>query len=149
MSRRSWKAGNWGHGRSGRARVLVENADGAEQWACEGILGRAGYEVAVCGGPDAHGAPCPLVERGECDLAAGADVIVNGFRLAEPRNQDVIRALRAHRPGTPLVVEAAVQEIERHADVLQGCTVASFPMTTAGLLEEVGEALAEGTARPS
>jgi hypothetical protein len=70
--------------------VLVESGDAFEQWALETALEGAGYEVAVCDGPGSHCAPCPLIRTGECPLAAGADVIVNRFRLSEPASQDVL-----------------------------------------------------------
>jgi hypothetical protein len=121
--------------------VLVESSDAAEQWALEKALAGAGYEVAVCDGPSWYGGPCPLVRRGECALAAGADVVVNRFCLAEPDNQDVVGALRDHRPETPVIIEARPQERERHADLLADCRVVPGPLTTAGLLGSVRDAL--------
>jgi len=150
MARRSWNAGNWQPGESRRTRVLVEKTDPAEQWACEAILTRAGYEVAVCRGPDAHnGAPCPLVERGECNLVMEADVVFNGFALSEPCNRDVIRAVRAHRPNMPVVVEATAREIEQHADGLLGCRLVRFPVTAAPLVAAVDDAVAEAATLPA
>jgi hypothetical protein len=82
VGRRQWSPGNWRSLRPGmRPRVLVESSDAAEQWAMEEALRGAGYEVAVCDGPSVYGAPWPLVRQGECALAAGADVIVNGLPL--------------------------------------------------------------------
>jgi hypothetical protein len=102
LRKRAWTAGNWSSPRSGRTRVLVESSDAVEQWAFETALGDAGYDVAVCDGPSYHGAPCPLIRTGDCPLVAGADVIVNRFRLCEPANQDVLRAVRSHWPATPV-----------------------------------------------
>lgn len=143
MSRTSWNPGSWPDRRFGRARVLIEESDGAGQWATANHLQAAGYEVAVCDGPDGHDAACPLAARGECALADGADVIVNSFRLAEPANQDVIRALRGHVPTTPVLVEAGPQERSRYVDVLEGCIVANLPLTRRSLLQHVEEALDE------
>lgn len=122
-----------------RPRVLVESSDAAEQWAMEEALRAAGYEVAVCDGPGVYGSPCPLVQTGECALAAGADVIVNGFPLGLPDNQDVLWALQERCPATPVIVEARRHEVERYATLLEGCQIMPFSLTTAGLLSAVRE----------
>ena len=140
MGRRQWSPGDWGSRRPGmRPRVLVESSDAAEQWAMEEALRGAGYEVAVCDGPSVYGAPCPLVRQGECALAAGADVIVNGFPLGVPDNQDVIGALQERCPATPVIVEARRHEVEKFAELLEGCQVMPFSVTTAVLLSAVRE----------
>lgn len=137
LRKRAWTAGNWSSPRSGRTRVLVESSDAVEQWALETALGDAGYDVAVCDGPSYHGAPCPLIRTGDCPVAAGADVIVNRFRLCEPANQDVLRAVRSHWPATPVIIEATPQEREHHAELLAGCDVMAGPQSTAGLLAAI------------
>ena len=140
MGRRQWSPGTWRSVRPGmRPRVLVETSDAAEQWAMEEALRDAGYEVAVCDGPAVYGAPCPLVERGECELAAGANVVVNAFPLRVPENQDVLWALQERCPATPVIVEARRHEVERYAELLEGCQVMPFSVTTAGLLSAVRE----------
>ena len=123
--------------------MLVESSDAVEQWALETAMEDAGYEVAVCDGPSFHGAPCPLVRTGDCPLAGGADVIVNRFRLSEPANQDVVRAVRARWPETPVVVEAMPQERDRNAELLADCQVVPGPQSTVGLLAAVHDALTE------
>jgi hypothetical protein len=144
LRKRSWEAGEWSTASSDRPRVLVESSDAVEQWALTGALEDAGYEVAVCDGPSFHGAPCPLVRSGECHLAAGADVIVNRFRLSEPANQDVVWAVQAARPETPVIVEAALQERERHAELLSACRVFPSPQSIAEVLAAVSGALGNG-----
>jgi hypothetical protein len=144
--RRDWEAGDWPSPDRSRTRVLVESSDAADQWALGKVLRTAGYEVAVCDGPSVFGAPCPLVRGGDCALAAGADVIVNLFHLDERANQDVIRALRAYRPATPVVVESRPKERDRHADVLNGCRFVSGPLTSKGMLAAVNDACADAAA---
>jgi hypothetical protein len=133
--------GTWPEVESGRIRVLVECEDGAVQWACENVLGRAGFEVAVCGGADELGS-CALVETGSCALAAGADVVVCGLRLSNPDNRDVVSALCRERDGGTIVVEATDAEALRYRDVVAPCSIAQRPMTGQGLVADVCRALA-------
>lgn len=134
MAPPTFDAGSWSSTRRIRPRVLMESSDVAVGWALGNALDRAGYEVAVCHGPSVHGTPCPLVQGGECPLAAGADVIVSRMWLSEPANRDVLRLLPTYVPGTPVIVEAGLQDRERHADVLAGCRVVPVPLTARGLL---------------
>ena len=58
-----------------RPRLLVEIPGG--QWQRAGAMGRRGFQVLACPGPDRGGPPCgPLTGR-PCPLAGGADVIVD------------------------------------------------------------------------
>lgn len=142
MARRQWSAGSWPSARPGmQPRVLVESSDAVEQWAMEEALRDAGYEVAVCDGPTVYGSPCPLAQGGGCALAAGADAVVNGFALGVPENRDVIRALQECCPATPVIVEARRHEVDRYADLLDGCQIMPFWVNTAGLLSAVREVL--------
>jgi hypothetical protein len=68
-------------------------------------------------------------------------VIVNGFALSDRANQDVIRAVRAHAHATPVIVEASRPEIERHADLLDGCRFVATPLASVQLLACVREPL--------
>ena len=73
--------------RSGKARVLIENPDRADLWAHAELLRKAGYDVAMCGGPaDEAGQErtvCPLVAQGHCPLVDGADVVVSTTALTD------------------------------------------------------------------
>lgn len=58
-----------------RPRLLVEIPGG--QWQRAAAMGRRGFQVLACPGPDRGGPPCgPLTGR-PCPLAEGADVIVD------------------------------------------------------------------------
>lgn len=128
--------------RQGEARVLVENSDGAQEWALQGILGAAGYDVAVCPGPSrARRVRCPLVEDGQCALAEGADVVLNSLSLSQQTSRDVIRSLRAQLPETPVVVEVTTSGAQLHADTLDGCLVERLPMTRERVPDAISEAL--------
>jgi hypothetical protein len=142
MRPRSWTAGHWPDRADGRARVLVEESDGAQAWATQQLLERHGYDVAVCEGPMGHGgAPCPLVRTGQCPLAEGADVILNGFSLSNRENREVMKALRRRVPATTTIVEVPLPEARRRADLLEGCRVAAQPLSPQRLLVEVDRAL--------
>lgn len=137
MARRTWDPGRWPSADRTRPKVLVESSDAADSWAVEMTLDLAGYEVAVCTGQSERGAPCPLVQQGDCELATGADVILNHLPLTEPTNREILRMVRARVPETPVIVEAGLRERERHADLLAGCRVVPAPLTTRGLLDVV------------
>lgn len=117
----------WTEPRS-RPRALVEDADGASQWATARILERAGFDVSCCDGPDSS-RTCPLVQAGECELATGADVIFNKLELDRVENRDVVTTLRGTCPATPLIVEVPQPQAERLADTLAGCELLFFPAT--------------------
>jgi hypothetical protein len=140
MSRRSWSAGQWTDGEHRRPRVLVEHADGAMRWAAERVLRRAGYDVAGCGGPDENGGPCPLVERGDCALVDGADVIVNGFDLDQKRNRDVVSSLHDVTGDTAIVLSIPRYQAAAHPDLTEGCHVVRPVLSAEDLLENVQRA---------
>ena len=126
--------------RRGRARVLVENAGGAERLALNAILAGAGYDVSVCPGPDtSRGLLCPLVEDGGCRLAQGADVVLNSLSLSRPESRDVVRCLRSQVPDTPVIVEVPTPRATRYADILEGCQVEPFPMTSGRVRQAVSQ----------
>lgn len=131
--------------RGPRPRVLVENPDLGVGFAVELALEADGCEVAVCGGPDRlPGHRCPLVFDEDCALAAGADVIVHGLNPDRPEHAEVLRALRAKHPSTPMVVEVPSPTAARHAGLLADCVVVAFPATSDSLRAAVDRALARG-----
>jgi hypothetical protein len=133
----------WGE-RDERQRVLIENPDFGVGFAVERVLEDAGYEVAVCGGPDSlAGHECPLVFTGECDLVSGADLVVHSLNPDRREHAEVLRALRAMHPKTPIVVEVAGPSAAHHEGLLHGCVVIPFPATRESLVGAVAEALAE------
>ncbi len=85
------------------ARVLVECDDPAMTWALQRLLGDAGYEVAACSGPSLE-ANCALVAAGECELQAGADVIVNRLRGPHEEVAALARQTSVAYPELPVIV---------------------------------------------
>jgi hypothetical protein len=129
----------------GGPRVLIENPDFGIGYSAQRVLIEQGYDVAVCEGPDhRQGRRCALVATGECDLAANADVIVHSLDLDHPDHAGVLRGLREGFPTARIVVEVPQASIEDHAEVLEGCSLVSFPATRASLTDAVRAALATG-----
>lgn len=127
-----------------RPRVLVENPDVGVGFAVERFLEREGCEVAVCQGPDGlRRHRCPVIFDEDCTLAAGADVILHGLNPDRPEHAEVLRALRAKHPATPLVVEVPTPSAERHTGLLAGCVVVPFPATRESIRAAVERALAD------
>jgi AmiR/NasT family two-component response regulator len=131
------ETGDWPE-REGRARVLVENPDGAQLWAYAETLREAGYDVATCAGEDVDGAHrCPLVEAGHCGLVEGADVVVSTCSM--PRG-DRLLAVLGQQGSTPIVFEAPAPDFERYAHLAESATIVPTPVTAQGLLDAVERA---------
>ena len=141
LRRRRWERapGEWPE-RQARARVLVEEADPASGWAVQKLLQNEGYDVAVCGGPEVLGR-CFLVEDDRCPLAEGADVILNSLSLSQPDRREVVEALRARLPGTPVIVGVPQPQAAEHAALLEGCRLMVFPPDSGTIKREVRGAL--------
>jgi hypothetical protein len=127
---------------TGGPRVLIENPDFGIGYSAERLLIKQGYNVAVCEGPDRRqGRRCPLVETGECDLAAHADVIVHSLNLDRPEHAEVLRALRECYPQARIVVEVPKPSVERHRELLGDCSVLALPATRESLTTAVRAAM--------
>jgi hypothetical protein len=127
---------------SGRPRVLIENPDGADLWAHADVLREAGYDVAVCGGPDAKTEDhertlCPLITNGRCPLVEGADVVVSTTRLTDGRK--ILGALSA-RSSPALVVEGTSSGLTRYSDVIGDSLQIMLPVLPQQLVEAVERA---------
>jgi hypothetical protein len=85
-------------------RLLVESADPALAISDFGAYREAGFDVALCEGPQFEAAECPLVRGEGCPYASSADVVL--FDLgddAEARLQ-VLEKMLATVPDLPIVV---------------------------------------------
>lgn len=131
---------SWPAPKGERVRVLVEDADGAARWAWTRVLERAGYEVATCGGPDANGGVCRLVDSGRCGLVDGADVVVYNLNAARAANAAVLDALRERAAHVPTVVVMPEPDIPRHRERLAGCVVLPAPPTASDVVDAVARA---------
>lgn len=114
-------------------RILVEQPDAERADALVEVLRRAGYAVAVCPGPG-HRDRCPLAGEDGCAAADGADAVVSGLGLATPERREVLAALRARVPETPLLVEAEAADAARWPELLDGCELVDDPAEPGELL---------------
>lgn len=143
---RTLDPGSWAD-RTDRPRVLIEDPDGAVLSSCEEFLRRDGFDVAVCRGPQADGVHhCPLVTSGECSLTDGADVIYTALSWHDPKSREVLQAIRARHPQTPVVVEIPQPQVERFADLLAGCQLVLVPSGRASMRRALQDALAAAPA---
>lgn len=141
---RSWEPGSWPP-RTGRPRVLLEDPDGAILAVTESFLSREGFDVATCSGPEEMGRrSCPLVSQGRCELVEEADVVYTSLRWSYPESRDVLQALRARHPRTPVVVEMTQPQVERFRDLLQGCYLVWVPAGREATVAAIRRALAGG-----
>lgn len=96
-------------------RLLVESPDPGLAISNFDAFRDAGFDVTVCGGPDAHAGECPVVRGEPCPLMAGADIVLFDLdgdpprrsEVLAPRRSQVLAAMRANRPGLPIVVMSA------------------------------------------
>jgi hypothetical protein len=79
-----------------RPRALIEDADFGSALATASVLRRAGYAVAICRGPEPD-EYCPLVGAHDCELVAGADVVVCSL------GEEIEEAVQRRHPSTPVV----------------------------------------------
>jgi len=127
----------------GGKRVLIESGDWAQQETLARILQRAGYDTAVCDGPEVSDTRCNLVDEGECSGCRGADVIVHALRHSDPRNREVLLEIQTRFPHVPLIVEVPGPRVDRYPEDFDGCIVIPQPMTSDRLLDAISEALTD------
>jgi hypothetical protein len=148
---------------SGKPRVLIENPERADLWAHADLLRKAGYDVAMCGGPIAETehvswfrrlvrvdpepperrerTVCPLVADGHCPLVEGADVVVSTTQLTDSR--EILATLSARKPSA-LVVEGTSSDLERDRDVIGDAVELKLPVLPRQLVEAVERARSAG-----
>ena len=124
---------------SGKARVLIENPERADLWAHADLLRKEGYDVAMCGGPDAEleHTVCPLLAEGQCPLVDGADVVVSTTQLTDSR--EILATLSA-RTSPALVVEGTSFDLERDRDVTGDAVQLKLPVLPRQLVDAVERA---------
>ena len=104
-------------------RLVVETDDPSLAISDFACFRDAGFDVAVCRGPDAD-VTCPAASGGRCDLVDDADVVLNAMR--DPDDQCiVVAAIREADPTVPIVAIAPHRPGERVPDdcIILGSTV--------------------------
>jgi hypothetical protein len=146
MDQRAWAGAATGtppRWPAGKPRVLVEDFSGTAAVSDHSLFREAGFEVAVCSGPD-ESDPCPLTLGGRCELAESADVVLFALDADDPGGRAV---LRAHlRPPTPRSVVVARR---REASTVAGsvpeasaaCTVLPAAASVGGQVRALRRAL--------
>jgi hypothetical protein len=132
----------WSHTGRVRPRLLIEDPDGALQVSEFRLFEEAGLDVALCHGP-APCDPCPLVEQGNCKLAAEADVVLIGSGMA-PHRAEVAAAHQRTRPDRPVVVAVRRDNGEVPPP---GCVPLTVPSSVDGQIRAVWRALDGPVAR--
>lgn len=96
--------GSWSDDRIDRPRVLLECPSTSSPSIIADLVARSGYEVRTCTGPETlHG--CDLVERGACELVAGADVVVNMLGVRREDGREIAEAVMSERRPPKVIVE--------------------------------------------
>ena len=123
-----------------RTRVLLEYPHTGTPTVLADVLERAGYDSVICEGPAESPDSCRLLRNGECELAADADVIFNGFGLSKEEHRRIVGELRECYPEAALVVESTRLRAEANAELLDGCSACHSPLTAEALLGAVERA---------
>ena len=129
----------------GKPRVLVEDPSELAAMSDHSVFLQAGFDVAVCSGPDGSTA-CPLVAEGTCALAESADVVLFGLDVDDAAGRDVLHAHLRRHAERPVVVA-----LRRDAEALPpatACTVLRPAASVGGQVRAVRRALRGGGAPP-
>jgi hypothetical protein len=127
-----------------RLRVLVESADPTLALSDFARYTTAGFDVALCRGPQERPEECPLVRGEACALAAGADVILFGLG---PPGDGVLDAARRHHRATPMVLQGGPRAPAPDADLPEGCEVLLASASVHGQISALRRAALAGRRR--
>jgi len=114
-----------------KPRVLIEDPSPVVELSDFSLFREAGFEVALCGGPDGS-ATCSLAEGKCCPLAEAADVVLFALDLDGAAGQSVLRAHARDHPERPVVVQLPGGGEARPADGAANCTVLRSPASVGG-----------------
>lgn len=145
---RDWRGGSVQNIATNRPKVLVETEDGAEAIALWRGLGRSGYRMQWCPGPDEEAnRRCSLVSGEGCALVEGADVVISHLDFTCDAARETLAALQQSQ-STGKVLAAAPDVVRaRHPEIEQGVTMLPDQLTSDGVVSAVQNALAPPTER--
>jgi hypothetical protein len=112
-------------------RLLIEDDHPALAISDFSLFERAGFAVAFCSGPGDDPAACPLLAGEDCEVAAGADVILHGL---DPES-GVAAAIRDRYPATPVLVSPGGARVR-----IPGCVPLPAGCSVAGQVEALNGA---------
>jgi hypothetical protein len=120
--------------------VLIEATNWSARQAMAQTLAQAGFRPIACPGPVGSDTRCTLAAGAGCPAAEQADVVVHALQPGDPRNREVLAALRRRLPGTPVIVEVPEPVARSRPEAYEGCVVIPAPMSAAVLVEAVRNA---------
>jgi hypothetical protein len=114
-----------------RLRLLVEDDRPAAAVSDFSLFQDAGFDVALCGGPEGDPGDCPLLRGRRCVLVDGADVVLHGLDL----RLGVAAAIRNQRPELPVVVEQPRERDGSAEPLPAGCVPLGYPCSVRGQID--------------
>ena len=130
VPRRTWYSSS---GTQRRPRVLIEDGHPALEISDFAAFRDAGFDVAFCTGPGVTPGTCPLLCGADCEVLAGADVVLHGLAPEDGVAADI----RWWHPELPVVVKRQ----EGAAAAPAGCVPIPARCSVRGQVDAVRRAL--------
>ena len=123
-----------------RPKLLIEDPDA---WAYAEHFEGAGFEVALCAGPQ-PGVPdcsrCPLVWNGQCSAVETADVVLSA--LPGDVGMPIVEAMAERARRVPTVLHVPAPRADDYRQLLGDATIVALPASLAELEAAVRKAVA-------
>jgi hypothetical protein len=132
--------------RAGRARVLVEAADGPWRRQVEERLTARGHDVVVCDGAGSDHS-CPVLDGSRCPVSAHADVVVCDLGSGVGREAETwalpLAVARELPAGASVIALLPANADHPGAEAPARCRHLRHPIAVADLVTAVDEAIGE------
>jgi hypothetical protein len=112
-----------------RPRLLIEDDHPALEISDFAAFRDAGFDVAFCSGPGGSPESCPLLGGADCDVLAGADVVLQGLEGG------LVADIRWWHPELPVIVKGGT--------TAGGCSAIPACCSVKGQLDAVRRALSK------
>ena len=112
-----------------RPRLLIEDDHPALEISDFAAFRDAGFDVAFCSGPGGSPESCPLLGGADCDVLAGADVVLHGLE------KGLAADIRWWHPELPVIVKGGT--------TAGGCSAIPACCSVKGQLDAVRRALSK------
>ena len=134
------RTGEWRRPSLRRPRALIEDQQAV--WFSDFERFRAaGFEVAVCTGPDAREPVCPHLDGRRCELWEEADVVLCVLPLDDPACRLAFSCGRRDHPVTPVVLGRAEDGPATDTELTKGTLALRFPTSIDGQIHALRKAL--------